>query len=100
MPAAAAPAADPRPFRGHRWYAGWSGLTNGALLARIAGAYDCFVTIDKNLPSQQAVAKLPFGVIILMARSNKVADVTPFARAIAAALPDIQPGQIVRLPTP
>lgn len=59
--------------------AGWSGLSNGALLRRIAGAYDCFITIDKNLPSQQAVGALPFGVIVLLARSNKIVDVTPFA---------------------
>ena len=27
--------------------AGWAGISNGKLLARIAGNYDAFVTIDK-----------------------------------------------------
>ena len=31
--------------------AGWAGVSNGKLLARIAGNYDAFVTVDKNLPA-------------------------------------------------
>ena len=27
--------------------AGWAGMSNGALLARIAGHYEAFVTMDK-----------------------------------------------------
>jgi hypothetical protein len=33
--------------------AGWSGVSNGKLLARISGNYDVFITVDKNLPAQQ-----------------------------------------------
>lgn len=40
--------------------AGWAGSTNGKLLARIAGNFDAFVTVDKNLPSQQNTSALPF----------------------------------------
>ncbi len=32
--------------------AGWAGISNGELLARIDGNYDAFVTVDKNLPAQ------------------------------------------------
>jgi hypothetical protein len=30
--------------------AGWAGISNGKLLARINGNYDAFITVDKNLP--------------------------------------------------
>jgi len=38
--------------------AGWAGISNGKLLARIAGSYDAFVTVDKNLPAHQKAAAL------------------------------------------
>jgi hypothetical protein len=74
--------------------AGWSGVTNGALLRRIAGSFDAFITIDGNLPLQQNVQALPFGVVVLKARSNRPADVIPLAPAILIALATLKPGQI------
>ncbi len=41
--------------------AGWAGLANGRLLARIAGNNEAFVTVDQNLPAQQDAARLAFG---------------------------------------
>ena len=32
--------------------AGWAGLTNGALMARIGESFDVFVTGDQNLSAQ------------------------------------------------
>ena len=31
---------------------GWTGLRNGVLLAKAAGRFDVFLTVDKNLPGQ------------------------------------------------
>lgn len=74
---------------------GWAGLSNGALLAKIGASFDVFVTVDSNLPAQQTVTRLAFGVIVLRARTNRLADLQPLAPAIAAALGTIQPGQVV-----
>ena len=74
---------------------GWSGVTNGALLRRIGGAFDAFVTIDGNLSAQQDLRTISFGLIVLKARSNKPTDVVPLAPAILTALQTLQPGQVV-----
>ena len=77
--------------------AGWAGVSNGKLLARIAGNYDAFVTVDRNLPAQQRTAVLPFGVIVLRAPSNQLSDLRPLVPQILAALATVQPGQVVKV---
>lgn len=78
--------------------AGWAGVSNGKLLALIAGHYDAFLTIDQNLPSQQKTAALSFGVIVLQAPSNQLADLRPLVPQILAALAALQPGTVVIVP--
>lgn len=94
----------PRPFgaylKGHRVTSvqseGWSGVTNGKLLKRIADAgHDAFITVDKNLPKEHAISGLPFGVIVLRARSNKPADLKPLAPKIMEALRSLRHGRVV-----
>lgn len=46
---------------------GWAGKSNGTLLALIAGRFDAFITVDQNLPAQQKIAELSFGVVVLRA---------------------------------
>ena len=74
--------------------AGWAGLSNGKLLAMIAGQFDAFVTIDQNLPAQQKLAALAFGVVVLRAPSNQLADLRPLVPRILATLATLQPGTI------
>jgi len=33
----------------------WSGIKNGQLLQKVASAFDCFLTVDRNLQFQQPV---------------------------------------------
>ena len=75
--------------------AGWAGVSNGNLLARIAGNYDAFVTVDKNLPAQQRTTPLPFGVIVLRARSNQLADLRPLVPQLLVALAALKAGEVV-----
>ena len=75
--------------------AGWAGATNGKLLAHIAGKYDAFITVDKNLPAQQRTASLTFGVIVLRAPSNQLSDLRPLVPLILDALKTLQPGQVI-----
>ncbi len=77
--------------------AGWAGVSNGNLLARIAGNYDAFITVDKNLPSQQRTASLSFGVIVLRARSNQLADLRALVPRVLSALAELRPGQVVQV---
>lgn len=77
--------------------AGWSGVVNGQLLAKIAGSYDAFITVDQNLPAQQNTAALPFGIIVLRTTTNQLADLQPLVPRILAALTALKPGHVVQL---
>lgn len=78
--------------------AGWSGIANGKLLAKITGQYDAFITVDQNLPAQQNTTSLPFGIIVLRSSTNQLADLRPLVPQILAALVNLKPSQVVKLP--
>jgi len=73
---------------------GWTGIKNGELLRRMAGQFDALLTMDTNLPHQQNLAQLPFGVLLLRAPSNRLDHLAPLVPAILRALVDLQPGQL------
>ena len=75
--------------------AGWAGIANGKLLACIHGNYDAFLTVDKNLPTQQKTATLSFGVIVIRASSNRLEDLRPLVPKILLALSSIEPGKVM-----
>jgi len=78
---------------------GWAGTKNGALLPMIEqGGFVAFVTVDKGVEFQQRVRGRSFGVIALRAPSNDIEDLRPLMSAVLAALPLLQPGQVVRVP--
>jgi predicted nuclease of predicted toxin-antitoxin system len=80
--------------------AGWSGVTNGKLLSRVAGQFDAFITIDQNLSAQQDTAALPFGIIVLRSRTNKLHDLATLAPQILSALPMLLPGRVLVIGSP
>lgn len=77
--------------------AGFAGVSNGALLARIFGQYDAFITVDKNLPAQQKLSGLSFGVIVLRAKSNRLEDLRPLVPKIIGALESVSAGKVVHV---
>ena len=70
---------------------GWAGLRNGDLLAAAATAgFDALLTVDRNLPHQQNLDRLPLAVIVLRAVSNDVNDLrllVPLVLVAIATLP-------------
>jgi predicted nuclease of predicted toxin-antitoxin system len=82
--------------------AGWTSIKNGKLLRLIAasGKFDVFLTVDKNLPHQQKIEGLPFAVVVLRTRSNRLPDVVPFAPGLLRRLSEFQPGQVYVLSHP
>lgn len=73
---------------------GWAGIRNGELLRRAAGHCDVFVTVDRNLAFQQRIDGLPFAVVVLRARSNRLADLRPLVPLFLVTLSTLQPGQV------
>ena len=53
---------------------GWAGITNGQLLALAQQEFDVFVTVDRNLSFQQNLPKFNIAVVLVTAKSNRLAD--------------------------
>ena len=64
--------------------AGFAGEKNGTLpgLAESAG-FEIFVTMDKGLEYEQNLSGRSIVILILRARSNRLADLLPLARRIS-----------------
>jgi predicted nuclease of predicted toxin-antitoxin system len=76
---------------------GWAGIKNGELLRRATGEFDVLVTMDRNLRDQQPLANQTFGVILVRAASNRIADLIPLVPDILAAIDGIKPGELRRV---
>ncbi len=74
---------------------GWATVQNGELLVLAAGAFDVFVTLDRNLMFQQNVANLRIAVIVLRARTNRLADLQPLIGELLSAIAAARPGAVV-----
>ncbi len=72
----------------------WNTLKNGKLLALVAPAFDVFVTMDRGLEHQQNLGRLDLAVVVLRARSNKLADLLPWVPELLAALPVAPKGKV------
>jgi predicted nuclease of predicted toxin-antitoxin system len=76
---------------------GWADLDDGPLLDAMAGLFDALVTVDKNLPKQQRVQNRLFGIVVLRAKTNRLADLLPLVVALRAALEELCPGEVREL---
>jgi hypothetical protein len=78
---------------------GWAGTSNGALLSLVDQAgFEAFVTVDRGVAFQQRIRDRRFGVVALRAPSNDIAALRPLMPALLAALPPLQPGELVHIP--
>ena len=73
---------------------GWEGVKNGELLALAEQQFDVFVTVDRNLSFQQNFAALSIAVVVLHARTNRLADLRPLVPKILGAIESAIPGAI------
>jgi hypothetical protein len=76
---------------------GWSGVTNGRLLARAQEEFDVLVTVDRNLAFQQALPKFSIAVILLHAKTNRLADLIHLVPQLHEAIPRAPKGVLTRL---
>jgi hypothetical protein len=77
---------------------GWSGTKNGALLAlMVAQGFEVLVTVDQNLHHQQNIQAVGVAVIVLVAASNRLADLVPLMPSAQVALSSISPGDVVEI---
>jgi hypothetical protein len=76
---------------------GRAGKENGELLALAAANFDVFVTVDRNLSFQQSSQNLKIGVIVLIARGNRLVDLLPLVSMLRDAVETVGRGEVVGL---
>ncbi len=88
-----------RIFRGHFAATvqeqGFSGTRNGALLARIEGSFNVFLTVEKNLRYQQNLSGRMLAIVELP--TNRLPLLRPIFPRIAATVEAISAGNYVQL---
>jgi hypothetical protein len=70
----------------------WTTIKNGALLTPASQHFDVFVTVDRNLSFQQDLKSYPIAVVVLQARTNRLADLRPLIPNLLLAVESAQPG--------
>jgi hypothetical protein len=71
---------------------GWSTIRNGELLALATKEFEVFVTVDRNLSFQQNLPDFSIAVVVLRARSNRLADLRPLVPELLASIPTAERG--------
>lgn len=71
---------------------GWTTIENGELLALASEHFDVFVSVDRNLSLQQNLGSLAIAIIVLQAKTNRLADLKPLVPSLLAAIESAQPG--------
>ena len=79
---------------------GWGALPDGTLLDRIANEHDALVTVDRNIRHQQRLDSRPFCVVVLRARTNRLADLLPLIPALLDVLGRAEPGKVYEIDAP
>lgn len=77
--------------------AGWSGLGNGRLLEVAQRRFDVFVTVDQGLRYQQDISGFQIAIVVLEAPTNDIEDLRPLMPRVRELLPQLRPGQLVRV---
>jgi hypothetical protein len=71
---------------------GWTTLKNGDLLTLASEHFDVFVTVDRNLTFQQNLPSYAIAVLVLRAKTSRLADLRPLVPMLLAALETARPG--------
>jgi hypothetical protein len=77
---------------------GLAGTANGALLARLEGSVDVFVTADKNLRYQQNLAGRSLAIVELP--TNRLKVLMTITAEIESAVTSAPPGSYIQIAPP
>lgn len=76
---------------------GWGAKKDGELLSLAEGEFDVLLTTDRHIPEQQDLSRYDLAVVILEARSNRLADLAPIASRAGGFLGEARPGRALRV---
>jgi predicted nuclease of predicted toxin-antitoxin system len=77
---------------------GWGGLKNGVLIARAAGQFDVFITLDRGLLHQQNLTGSALIIIVLRAANNRLDTLAALMPKVLNHLETASPGEIFHVP--
>jgi hypothetical protein len=72
----------------------WMAIKNGTLLTLASEHFDVFVTVDRNLSFQQNLDSFSIAVIVLRAKTNRLADLRLLVPGLLAAIASARPGAV------
>lgn len=78
-------------------HAGLAGVSNGEMISRAMEAgFDVIVSLDRGIPNQQNLDRYGIGFVLIP--HNDIDLIGAYAGELAAAVANIRPGLVVRLP--
>ena len=79
---------------------GWDSKSNGELLVLARDEFDAFITLDQNLEHQQNITERDIPIIKLVARRSRIDYLELLVPKMLEALPNLKPGQVIRIEAP
>jgi hypothetical protein len=77
---------------------GLAGKKNGELLTLAEkSGFDVFLTLDRGLEYEQNLQRRIIAIILIRAKSSRLADLLPHSPEILRVLRSIQPGELVKV---
>jgi PIN like domain len=77
---------------------GWSGKKNGELLQLMAGqAFEVLLTVDQSIRHQQNLQSAGIALVVLVAPSNRLADLVPLMPSVQVVLNSAKPGDVIEV---
>ena len=76
---------------------GWAGVTNGELIARAEAAFDVLITMDAGFVRERNISTRNLAVLVLRARSNRLADTRPLMPKVLAILETVTSGSVTMI---
>jgi len=77
---------------------GWSSKRNGELLRlMVAEQFEALLTVDRNLEFQQNVRASGIGVVVVLARTNRLKELRPLVPQMLETLANLAAGQLLKV---
>lgn len=74
----------------------WNGIKNGTLLTLLnEHGFNCWIVVDKNIPYQQNISKLPCTIIVLDVFRNTLDRIERLLPDLLAALDSISEKKVI-----
>ena len=77
---------------------GWSSKRNGELLVLMRQeSFEAFLTVDRNLEFQQNLRASGVGVVLVLARTNRLKELRPLVPTMLDAIAKVTPGALLKV---